>query len=81
VAWGEIADKLLREISETAERLAEEALMWRTPDEITPGLRSVRVQPYTIFYRVTDGLVQIVRVLHERRDFAAVFASEGRRKR
>ena len=31
------------------------------------------VHPYTLFYRVVDGSVEVVRVLHERRDFAAVF--------
>jgi plasmid stabilization system protein ParE len=41
VASGEIADKLLREISEAGERLADEALMWRVRDEVMPGLRSV----------------------------------------
>ena len=78
MASGEIADKLLREISEAGERLADEAPMWRARDEVMPGLRSVRVQPYTIFCRVRDGLVEIVRVLHERRDFAAAFPMEER---
>ncbi len=38
-----------------------------------PGLRSVLVHPYTVFYRVTNGGVEIVRVLHERRNFPEVF--------
>ncbi|MGD0025158.1 MAG: type II toxin-antitoxin system RelE/ParE family toxin [Xanthobacteraceae bacterium] len=78
VASVEIADKLLREISETGERLADQALMWRARDEVLPGLRSVTVHPYTIFYRVRDGVVEIVRVLHERRDFDAVFGKKER---
>jgi toxin ParE1/3/4 len=63
----------LREIYGAGQRLAEQALMWRSRDEVMPGLRSVLVHPYTVFYRVIDGKVEIVRVLHERRDFAAVF--------
>jgi plasmid stabilization system protein ParE len=38
-----------------------------------PGLRSVLVHPYTVFYRLNDGAVEIVRILHERRDIARVF--------
>ncbi len=78
VASSEIADKLVREIGEAGERLADQALMWRVRDEVLPGLRSVVVHPYTIFYRVRDGAVEVVRVLHERRDFAAIFSKKGR---
>jgi toxin ParE1/3/4 len=73
VASPEIADKLLREIDEAGRRLSDEALMWRARDEILPGLRSVLVPPYTIFYRVRDGVVEIARVLHERRDLPHIF--------
>jgi toxin ParE1/3/4 len=76
VASPEIADKLLREIDEAGERLADEALMWRARDEIVPGLRSVLVHPYTVFYRLNDGAVEIVRILHERRDIARVFSKK-----
>jgi len=34
------------------------------------------VHPYTIFYRVDDHAVEIVRVLHERRDLARVFSKK-----
>jgi toxin ParE1/3/4 len=40
------------------------------------GLRSVAVEPHVIFYRVTRSAVEIVRVLHGRRDVEAVFAEE-----
>jgi toxin ParE1/3/4 len=63
----------LREIDEAGRRLSDEALMWRARDEIMPGLRSVLVHPYTIFYRVRRGSVEIARVLHERRDFSRIF--------
>jgi toxin ParE1/3/4 len=74
VASPEIADKLLREINEAGQRLTDEALMWRARDEILPGLRSVLVHPYTVFYRLNEGVVEVVRVLHERRDLARVFS-------
>lgn len=77
VASVEIADKL-REINKAGQRLADRALMWRTRDEVMPGLRSVLVHPYTVFYRVKNGTVEIVRVLHERRDFGALFHKKKR---
>jgi toxin ParE1/3/4 len=63
---------------EAGERLADEALMWRPRDEVLPGLRSVLIHPYTIFYRVREGAVEILRVLHERRDFARIFSTKER---
>ena len=78
VASPEIADKLLREINDAGQRLADEALMWRSRDEVMPGLRSVLVYPYTAFYRVHDDAVEIVRVLHERRDFPGIFSKKDR---
>ena len=41
-----------------------------------PGLRSVLVHPYTVFYRMDDGVVDILRILHERRDIARVFSKK-----
>ena len=76
VATPDIADKMVREIAKTSERLADQALMWRARDEVAPGLRSVLRHPYVIFYRVSNGTVQVVRVLHGRRNFSAVFKEE-----
>ncbi|HEX2138037.1 MAG TPA: type II toxin-antitoxin system RelE/ParE family toxin [Microvirga sp.] len=74
VASPDIADSLLREIAQTAERLSAQSLRGRARDELNPGLRSVLAHPYTIFYRVRNGTVEIVRVLHERRNFPAFFS-------
>jgi toxin ParE1/3/4 len=54
-------------------RLSEHAFVGRPRDELTPGLRSVLVHPHVIFYRVADERVEIVRVLHQRRDLEAIF--------
>jgi plasmid stabilization system protein ParE len=57
---------------------------WLTPrcngkrDDLWRGLRSLRAHPYTVFYRLTNGAVEIVRVLHGRRNFPAIFAKEKR---
>jgi toxin ParE1/3/4 len=78
VASPEVADNLLREIRDAAQRLGERPLLWRARDDVMPGLRAVLVHPYTVFYRVTDISVEVVRVLHERRDFTAVFGKRDR---
>lgn len=78
VASPDIADKLLRELRSAADRLGERPLLGRAREEILPGLRSVRVHPYAIFYRVTDVAIEIVRVLHERRNFSTALTKNER---
>jgi plasmid stabilization system protein ParE len=41
-------------------------------------LRGVLVHPYTIFYQVTEEVVEVIRVLHERRDFPSILKKEER---
>jgi toxin ParE1/3/4 len=76
VASPEIADALLREIENAADRLRENPLLGRQRLDITPGLmgdlRAVRADPYSIFYRPTGTTVQIIRVLHERQDIPTI---------
>jgi toxin ParE1/3/4 len=76
VASPDIADKLVSEIQLASKRLATQPLLGRTRDEVAPGLRSLLVHPYALFYRAKDDAVEIVRVLHEHRDFAAVFSTK-----
>ena len=44
----------------------------RTRDELQPGIRSVLVGKYLIFYRVTDKEVEILRIIHGARNLEAV---------
>lgn len=76
VASLEIADKIVREIEHTASRLAERPQMGRPRQEVWPGLRGILAHPYTVFYRVTEAAIEIVRVLHERRDFPAILKKD-----
>jgi toxin ParE1/3/4 len=73
VASAEIADRLLRDIQRASERVRQRPLAWRARDEVMPGLRSILVHPYAVFYRLSDETVEIVRVLHQRRNLAKVF--------
>jgi toxin ParE1/3/4 len=81
VASQEIADQLLREISQAGELLSQRALIWRRRDEIAIGLRSVLVRPYVIFYRMQDDKVEIARVLHGRRNLTNAFADDDKTKK
>ncbi len=78
VAAPEVADTLLREIENAAGRLSENPLLGRLRLDITTGLfgdvRSVRAHPYSLFYRLSDRAIQIVRVLHERQDIPLILA-------
>jgi plasmid stabilization system protein ParE len=38
-------------------------------------MRSVPIHPYIVFYRIQGDAVEIVRVLHGRRDIASIFAN------
>lgn len=76
VASEHIADKLLRDIAQTAGRLGDRPYIGRSRDEVLPGLRSVLAHPYAVFYRVNNENVEIVRVLHERRDFPSALKNQ-----
>jgi toxin ParE1/3/4 len=71
------AEKYLRSIHRACERVRLRPLSGRARDEVMPELRSVLVSPYVVFYRVTELSVDIVRVLHGRRDLDAIFADDG----
>ena len=72
VASRDVADRLLRDIERTSRLIAQRPLAWRTRDEIMPGLRSILVHPYVIFYRVTDNTVEIARAAEQRDEFASL---------
>lgn len=68
-AWGvEQARQYVGDIRRTIENLAVDGL--RRPEEaaLFPGLRRARSGHHFIFYLIDDERVDVVRVLHERRD-------------
>jgi toxin ParE1/3/4 len=71
------ADQLLRQIISAVERVAERPLTGRARDTLKPGLRSVLVHPYIVFYRIAGSGVEVVRVLHQRRNLAGALSEEG----
>jgi toxin ParE1/3/4 len=69
-----VADNQLRDIEKACSTLKNWPYSGRKRDELLPGLRSIPVHPYIVFYRVREDAVEIVRVLHGRRDIDSIFA-------
>jgi toxin ParE1/3/4 len=63
-----IAKRMLDRFDEAAERYAASPRTGQPRSELSPGLRSFLVRPYLLFYREIRGGIEIVRVLHGRRD-------------
>jgi toxin ParE1/3/4 len=68
------ADEQLRSLDRACEALAQWPHSGRARDELFRGVRSIAVEAYVVFYRVGNSAIEIVRVLHGRRDVDAIFA-------
>lgn len=67
----EQAEAYLRVLQRAIERAAQDPRIGRTCDEIRAGYRKLAAGSHTLYYRLTrDGVVDIVRVLHQRMDAA-----------
>ena len=67
------ADRLIDEIVDRFDLLAEQPRMGRLRPEFGAGVRSISVENHVIYYR-HDVDVLIARVLHGRRDQAAAWS-------
>ncbi|HET7078497.1 MAG TPA: type II toxin-antitoxin system RelE/ParE family toxin [Chloroflexia bacterium] len=82
--WGHIAAEsgearataYLRKIRQKIEVLAEQPGMGRSRDELSEGLRSLPVASHMIFYRPLPDGIEVVRVIHGKRDINAVFEDQ-----
>jgi toxin ParE1/3/4 len=79
LASAEIADGLIGEIIGATELIAKNPFTWRERSELLRGIHGLPVHPYTVFYRVVDGVPEIVRALHERRDPMQIFSAAAAR--
>ena len=68
--WGvDQAEEYLRELQRAIERAAANPRIGRACDEIRPGYRKLAAGSHTLFYQVTaEGVIDVVRVLHQRMD-------------
>ena len=67
------ARRFVRLLRDKCALLADNPCIGRKRPELRPGLRSFPVQSYVIFYRVLEGTVEIVNVIHGARDVEALF--------
>lgn len=75
-ASADIAEKTVRGIERKCRLLERHPFAGRPRDKLIVGMRSILVHPHVVFYRVTSETVEIVRVLHQRRDIDAIFADD-----
>jgi len=73
----DVADEQLRSLDRACEALAEWPYSGRARDELLRGVRSIAVEAYVVFYRVGHSVIEIIRVLHGRRDVDAIFSRTG----
>lgn len=66
------AAKVVDEIVDRCDKLADMPRSGRARDEIAPGVRSATSGMYVIYYRVHEDKVEILRVWHGARDHAAL---------
>jgi toxin ParE1/3/4 len=74
------ADRLIDDIIDRLDLLAEQPRMGRARPEFGPGVRSFVVENYVIYYR-REGQVLIARILHGRRDQLAAVGQRSRKER
>jgi toxin ParE1/3/4 len=76
-AGPEVALRYVLRIETAAEKLVDFPNRGRSRDEIRPGLRSIPfAHSISIFYAVSAGEVQIVRVINARRDLDSALESD-----
>jgi toxin ParE1/3/4 len=49
----------------------------RLREELAPGLRSIVIDRYVLFYRVTPNAVEVLRILHGARDLERIMKEES----
>lgn len=67
------ADTMLDRVLEVAQKLAEWPEMGRERPELRPDIRSSAVGSHILFYRVQQETLELVRIVHGRRDIDAIF--------
>lgn len=68
---GAQADRYMRTITDSFDRLASGSADGRDADEIRPGYLKLAVGSHVIFYRMGGSdIIEIVRILHRRMDVA-----------
>jgi toxin ParE1/3/4 len=70
------AAALLDRFERQSQNLAAQPGIGRQRPDLQPGLRSLAVGRYVIFYRATERGIEVVRVLHGMRDIDRILGLE-----
>lgn len=63
-----VAAAYVIDLRKTVDAIGERRLAGRDDDDLAPAMRSTRCRSHRIFYRIEDGSVLIVRILHHAQD-------------
>jgi toxin ParE1/3/4 len=74
VAGTNTAERIIRKIGEVIATIEDHPFAGRARNELRPGFRSLAATPHVIFYRVTDEIPEIIRILDSRRDIDEIFS-------
>lgn len=67
--WGQArADKYLEQMKESFHLLLEQPMLGHERSELLTAIRSLPVESHTIFYRIANHQINIIRILHCRQD-------------
>jgi toxin ParE1/3/4 len=66
------AERFATAIDDRCSLLSQLPLMGRSREELSPGLRSLVVEHYVLFYRVKATAVEVLRILHGARDIDTI---------
>jgi toxin ParE1/3/4 len=68
--WGlEQAEVYIRQIQRCLQALADDPRLGRTCDDVRACHRKYPVGSHVVFYRIVEGGIDVVRILHRRMDF------------
>jgi toxin ParE1/3/4 len=69
----ENADSFVDLVYEKCAALAAFPEMGRRRDELIPGIRSLAIRRYVVFYRIKEDYIEIARIISAYRDLGSVF--------
>jgi toxin ParE1/3/4 len=67
------ADRIVETIAAAYLSLLDNPLRGRSREELLPGLRSLVVEKYLVFYQIEGEVIIVARIIHGARDLEAIF--------